>query len=32
MSAILLISIFFTIAVRYKTNQGRSPRGIQSFF
>ncbi|MGV3640142.1 MAG: F0F1 ATP synthase subunit A [Adhaeribacter sp.] len=32
LSAVLLIAIFFTIAGRYKSNQGKAPRGIQSFF
>jgi F-type H+-transporting ATPase subunit a len=32
LSATLLIVIFFTIASRYKSNQGKAPRGIQSFF
>jgi len=32
LSVILLVGVFFTIAGRYKSNQGKAPRGIQSFF
>lgn len=32
LSAVLLIAIFFTIASRYKSNQNKAPRGVQSFF
>lgn len=32
LSVALLLLIFFTVAGRYKANQGRAPRGIQSFF
>ncbi|QNF32416.1 F0F1 ATP synthase subunit A [Adhaeribacter swui] len=32
LSVALLLIIFFTIAGRYKTNRGKAPRGIQSFF
>ncbi len=32
LSAALLMIIFFTVAGRYKTNRGKAPRGIQSFF
>ncbi|MDX5346520.1 MAG: F0F1 ATP synthase subunit A [Hymenobacteraceae bacterium] len=32
LSAILLLVIFFVIAGRYKSNPGKAPRGIQSFF
>ena len=32
LSAVLLIAVFFTVAGRYKTNHGKAPRGIQSFF
>lgn len=31
-SVVLLLAIFFVIAGRYKTNKGKAPRGIQSFF
>jgi F-type H+-transporting ATPase subunit a len=31
-SAILLLVVFLTIAGRYKTTEGKAPRGIQSFF
>ncbi len=32
LSVALLLIIFFTIAGRYKSNQGKAPTGIQSFF
>jgi F-type H+-transporting ATPase subunit a len=32
LSAVLLLLVFFTVAGRYKTNHGKAPRGIQSFF
>ena len=32
LSVALLLGIFFTIAGRYKSNRGKAPRGIQSFF
>lgn len=31
-SVILLFAVFFTIAGRYKSNKGKAPSGIQSFF
>ncbi|PSR54777.1 ATP synthase F0 subunit A [Adhaeribacter arboris] len=32
LSVALLLGIFFTVAGRYKSNRGKAPRGIQSFF
>jgi F-type H+-transporting ATPase subunit a len=32
LSVALLFAVFFTIAGSYKKNQGKAPRGIQSFF
>jgi len=32
LSAALLLGVFLTVAGRYKTNHGKAPRGIQSFF
>jgi len=32
LSVALLLLIFFTVAGRYKTNRGKAPRGVQSFF
>src|SRR5688572_29787984 len=32
LSAALLLLVFFTVAGRYKSTEGKAPRGIQSFF
>ncbi|QMU26899.1 F0F1 ATP synthase subunit A [Adhaeribacter radiodurans] len=32
LSVALLLIIFFTVAGRYKTNRGKAPSGVQSFF
>lgn len=31
-NAVLLVAIFFAVAKGYKSNRGKAPRGIQSFF